>query len=89
MYCPLNASLVLSMRARICFSRVKGVMSAMLKYFETEHHMLSLGQEPTHETQMNWIENMMEKYQDNPAKVIANRNLQMLDATSLVRELNG
>jgi hypothetical protein len=61
----------------------------MLKYFETEHQMLALGQEPTHEMQMNWIENMMEKYQDNPAKVIANRKLQMLDTTSLVRELNG
>lgn len=65
------------------------IQTEMLKYFETEHQMLSLGQEPTHEMQMNWIENMMEKYQDNPAKVIASRKLQMLDTTSLVRELNG
>jgi hypothetical protein len=65
------------------------VQTEMLKYFETEHQMLALGQEPTHEMQMNWIESMMEKYQDNPAKVIANRKLQMLDTTSLVRELNG
>lgn len=64
------------------------IQAEMYKYFDTESQMLSLGQEPTHEMQMNWIESMMEKYQDNPAKAIANRNLQMLDATSLVRELN-
>jgi hypothetical protein len=65
------------------------IQAEMYNYFEIENQMISLGQEPTHEMQIAWIEKMMEKYKDNPAKVIENRKLQMLDTTSLVRELNG
>lgn len=65
------------------------IQAEMYKFFAMENEMLSLGEEPTHEMQMAWIEKMMEKYQNNPAKVIEARNLQKLDSTSLVRELNG
>lgn len=65
------------------------IQAEMYKLFAMENEMLSLGEEPTHEMQMAWIEKMMDKYQNNPVKVIEARNLQMLDKTSLVRELNG
>lgn len=65
------------------------VQAEMYKYFEMENELLSLGQEPTHEMQIAWIEKMMNKYQDNPGKAVSSRNLQMLDNTSLVKELNG
>jgi hypothetical protein len=65
------------------------VQAEMYKFFAMENEMLSLGEEPTHEMQMSWIEKMMDKYEHNPAKVIQARNLQQLDPTSLVRELNG
>ena len=65
------------------------IQAEMFKFFTMENELLSLGEEPTHEMQMAWIETMMDKYQDNPAKVIAARKLQMLDPTSLVGEING
>jgi hypothetical protein len=61
----------------------------MNMYFAQENELLTKGLEPSHELQMNWIEDMVEKYKDNPSKYVASRNLQMLDSTSLVRELNG
>jgi len=65
------------------------IQAEMYKFFAMENEMLSLGEEPTHEMQMAWIEKMMDKYQNNPVKVIEARKLQKLDPTSLVRELNG
>lgn len=65
------------------------LQTEMYKYFSMENEMISLGEEPTHEMQMAWIEKMMTKFENNPIKVIKARNLQMLDKTSLVRELNG
>lgn len=65
------------------------IQAEMYKFFAMENEMLSLGEEPTHEMQMAWIEKMMTKFETNPVKVIKARNLQMLDKTSLVRELNG
>jgi hypothetical protein len=65
------------------------IQAEMYKFFAMENELLSLGEEPTHEMQMAWIEKMMDKYEHNPAKVIQARNLQQLDPTSLVRELNG
>lgn len=65
------------------------LQTEMYKYFAKENEMLMAGQEPTHAMQMEWINSMVEKYQNNPAEDIAARNLQQLDMTSLVRELNG
>lgn len=64
------------------------IQAEMYQYFAMENELLTLGEEPTHEMQMAWIEKMMEKYQDNPVTVIKARNLKQLDPTSLVRELN-
>ena len=61
----------------------------MNMYFAQENELLTNGLEPSHELQMTWIEDMVEKYKDNPSKYVASRNLQILDSTSLVRELNG
>lgn len=61
----------------------------MNRYFAQENELLTNGLEPSHELQMAWIEEMVEKYKDNPSKYVASRNLQILDSTSLVRELNG
>lgn len=65
------------------------IQMEMNRYFAQENESLTNGIDPSHEMQMQWIEDMMEKYKNNPAKVIANRKLQMLDKSSLVRELNG
>lgn len=67
------------------------VQYEMFAFFQMEENLLKLGQEPTHEMTLKWIEQMCDKFISHPSIYAASRGLKSIDPTSFhkAKELLG
>ncbi|CAB4177435.1 hypothetical protein UFOVP999_58 [uncultured Caudovirales phage] len=64
------------------------VQYEVLAYLQMEENLLKLGQEPTFDMTLKWINDLSEKFISNPAMYSNLRGLKMLDYSSLSLENN-
>jgi hypothetical protein len=62
------------------------VQYELLAYLQMEENLLKLGQEPTFDMTLQWIDNLSEKFVSNPSMYSSSRGLQIIDYDSLSLE---
>ena len=59
----------------------------VIGYLQMEENMIKLGQEPTHDMTLNWLNLCADKFEKAPEEFAIKRGFKLLDETSLVKEL--